>query len=474
MQLPAPVAVTATMAAVAAGVVSPATNETLTEALTEQRTPPRAWTAAQIAAARAQIRDYRSGGSLEERWRQALADAARQRLTDFWIVYTFATAHGDSVVLNDTSDDLFVSSSGGVFTQGPPLNALLNQPAIPLEGGRVAVLLHYRGARADAIDRGGYRSLQLGFDPGRAPMFWLGDAPESESFARVQNLFDQVRTEKIQVLLIELASLHSNTDLVLPFLTRFVDLSWPSQIREEAAEGFGHHHDPRSVEILVRVARTDPVSTVREEAAETIGEVQTPESIPALTALVNESSDPAVRGEAAEAFGEQPAARAIAANEAVIATSGFDEVLSEAVEALGDLDDPAAMAALERIAREHVREDVQAEAIETISEVTEASIHPLILELAVSGRSARIRQEALDAIGDAVAKIGDPQLLDRAQAVIERVVFDDPDLHVRVEALDAFEEFPDERARRALGDIIARHPDARVRREAEEQLRERK
>ena len=53
-------------------------------------------------------------------------------------------------------------------------------------------------------------------------------------------------------------------------------------------------------------------------------------------------------------------------------------------------------------------------------------LHPLILELAVSGRSARIRREALDSIGEAVSKISDPQLLDRAQAVIERAVFDDP------------------------------------------------
>ena len=110
--------------------------------------------------------------------------------------------------------------------------------------------------------------------------------------------------EKIQVLLIELASLHSNTDVVVPFLTRLVDPSWPPEIRREAAEGFDHHHDPRSVEILLRVARTDPDSSVRAEAAETIGEVQTPQSIPALTDLVSQSADPAVRREAAEAFGE--------------------------------------------------------------------------------------------------------------------------------------------------------------------------
>ena len=139
-------------------------------------------------------------------------------------------------------------------------------------------------------------------------MFWLGDAPETQSFERVHSLFDQARARDIQVLLIELASLHSNTDVVAPFLTRLLDpSSWPSEIRSEAAEGFAHHHDPRSVEILLRVARTDPDSSVRAEAAETIGEVQTPQSIAALTELVNESTDPEVRREAAEGFAEQPA-----------------------------------------------------------------------------------------------------------------------------------------------------------------------
>jgi HEAT repeat protein len=444
------------------------------------------------------------------------------------------------VVLSDTHDGTFVSSDGRLLTQGPPLISLLNpSAAVPLEGGNLGVLLHYRGARADAIDRGGYRSVDLGFDFGRTPVFWLGDAPEAQSFSRVQALFGQARTEKIQVLLIELASMHSNTDLVAPFLARLVEPSQPPAIRNEAAEGFGHHHDPRSVEILLKVARTDPDSEVRAEAAETIGEVQTPQSIPALSDLVNQSTDPAVRTEAAEAFADQPADRAIPAIEAVLTTSREDDVLGEAIEALGDLggaavlplllrtadthpnqrarmeavetlgevddaaavdaltriawehrdldvqreavetlgdrrDDAAALAALERIAREHPGDEVQAEAIETLADREEQSLHPLILELALSGRSARVRREALDSIGDAIEKSGDAALLDRAQQTIERAIFDDPDPAVRVDALDALDKLPNERALLALRDVIARHPDTRVRREADELVRERK
>ena len=531
----------------ATAVVTPAVATVLgaakIETVAEQPQATREWTTTEIARARAQLRVHRfdrSGASLEERWRQALADAGRQSLSDFWLVYTFTTpTHAGELMISDTRDGSSISANGHLFTQGLPLAELINPTAVALEGGNLAVLLHYRGARVEAIDRAGYRSVQLGFDFGRTPVFWLGDASESDSFARVQTLFGAMRDREIQVFLIELASLHANSDVVIPFLTRLVEPSWPPEIRSEAAEGFDHHHDPRSVEILLRVARTDPDSGVRAEAAETIGEVQTPQSIPALTELVNESTDPAVRHEAAEGFGSQPAARALPAIETVIANNPHEDVLNEAIEALGELgddaalpllvqtatthpnrqaqkeavetladledvpgvvdalariawehtnvavqveavetlgdrrDDAGAMAALERIVREHEREEVQAEAIETIADGAAGSLHPLILELANSGTSARIRKEALDAIGEAVDTIVDPQLLDRAQAVIERAVFGDVDQSVRVDALDALEKFPNDRALRVLRDVIARHPDAQVRREAEEQVRER-
>ena len=496
----------------------------------------REWTQAEIAAVRSRLQDYRAGGTFDQRWRRAMADAATRRLADFWIAYTFNTpTHDGDLIFSDSRDGGFTISDGQIRTDGPPLAAILSQGAVPLEGGRIAVVLHYRGT---AVDRAGYLSPSFGFDFGRAPIFWLGDAIESESFARVQDLFGQARQEKIQVSLIELASLHSDSNAVIPFLTGLVDRKWPPQIRQEAAEGFDHHHDPRSVEVLMRVARTDEDSEVRAEAAETIGEVQTPQSIPALTELAQKSDDPAVRREAAEAFADQPAAQAVPAIEAVVAESTDEEVLGEAIEALGELDDPAVLpmllqianthanqqarqeavetigdlddarvvealtriawshadvtvqneaidtladrkddaavtAALERIAREHDREEVQAEAIEAIADMSDGVIPPLILSLAESGPSARIRREAIEQMADAFDKIADAQALDAAEQALERLIFNDPDQSVRMEALDALGELPGERARRALQKIIDGHPDARVRREAAEHLRER-
>ena len=309
-----------------------------------------------------------------------------------------------------------------------------------------------------------------------------------------------------------MASLHPTTDLVLPFLTRLVDASNPVAIRREAAEGFDHHHDPRSVEILLRVARNDAASEVRAEAAETIGEVQTPQSVPALTDLATRSPDPAVRREAAEAFADQPPDLALPAIERLIATSVDDDALGEAIEALGEIKDPrvlpllvrtatghsnqraqqeavetlgeiedpaadaalvrivweqkdetiqreavetlgertpAPVAELERILREHQVEGVQAEAMETLADGRGPPLSATLLEVATSGRTANLRREALDAIGDAAANTTDVETLDKAQRAIEHAIFKDADRDVQMEALDAWTSSPRTRRARA-------------------------
>ncbi len=474
---------------------------------------------------------------LNLRWQWALAEAARQGIGGFWVAYSFHTpTHANHLMMSDTREGSFVSVSGHMTSSGPPLTDLLDDPASAGREGSVTVLLHYGAARAGAIDRGGYRSSRLGFDFGPTPVFWLGHAPEGESFGRVRDLFNQARDEKIKVLLIELASLHPTTDLVLPFLTALLEPSNPVAIRREAAEGFDHHHDPRSVEILLRVARTDTVSEVRSEAAETIGEVQTPQSVPALTELATGSTDPAVRREAAEAFGGQPPDVALPAIEKLIATSADDEVLGEAIEALGEIKDarvlpllvktatghssqraqqeavetlgdvedpgadaalarivweqknetiqreavetlgdrtPAPVAELERIMREHTVEGVQAEAMETLADVADHPLSAALLEMAASGKTSSLRRAAVEAIGDAAADTSDVETLDKAQRAIENAIFNDRDRDVQMEAIDALDELPRDRAVRVLRSVIDRHPDADVREEARDQLQDR-
>jgi HEAT repeat protein len=433
-------------------------------------------------------------------------------------------------MITDSLDGSMVSV-GGRIEQSPslvPLSDLLGIPPADGGAGNVTVLLHYRGARADAVDRAGYRSTGLGFDFGRTPVFSLGVATDAQSFERVRDVFTSARNEKVRLVLIELASLHPDSDAVLPFLTRLVEPTNPTPIRHEAAEGFGHHHDPRSVDMLRRVAEADAVSDVRAEAAETIGEVQVPQSIPALTDLATQSPDPAVRREAAEAFGDQPPGLALPALEQLIATSPHEDVLTEAVEALGSIHDarvvdvlvriatthpnrrarqeavetlgdvetvdtiaalvriawehpdvtiqreavetlgdrhePAAVTGLERIVRDHPVEDVQAEAIETLGDDADHRLNAFVVEQALSGRTPRLRREALDTLAGVASGTSDIPTLDRIEQTLERAIFTDPDRSVCKEAIDALSELPRDRAARVLRKILQEHPDADLRR----------
>lgn len=436
-------------------------------------TPRRPATQAEIARAQSELRIVRpanAGASLDDRWSWAIADARRQRLSEFWIAYSFATpVHEGEHVIMDSSGNTIISADGHIQTQGPALMDVLGD-----SGGNIVVLLHYRGTTDEAIDRAGYRSASIGFDFGRAPLFWLGHSDESQSFHRARGMFERSRVEKMQRFFIELASMHGNGNAVIPFLTQLVTTSQPSGIRNEAIEGFGHQHDPRSVDVLVKVARTDPERELRSEAAETIGEVLTPQSIPALTDLVNDSDDGEVRMEAVEAFGEQPAAHALPALEQVIANHRDVELQKEAVETLGDLDDPAVVDALVRIMRDHPDEQVQRQAVETLADVTGDAVHPQIIALAADGSTPAVRREAVEAIADAIEKHGDARSLDQAEQTFERAIFNDPDTSVRMEALDALEQLPRDRELRLLRKVIDTHPDNRLRREAGEHLRERR
>ncbi len=367
---------------------------------------------------------------LQQRWQWALDEASRQRLRDFWIAYSFVTpTHAGDLMVGDTRDGTIVSRRGKLVTEGPSLASQLGD--IPSARGTLVSMFHHTAPENAAIDRAGYRSPDLGFSFGSAAVFWLGPATEADSFSTITKLFEQVRFEEGQTLMIELASLHPTTDRVLPFLTGLLEHSRPEKIRQEAAEGFDHHHDPRSVAILMRVARADPSLEVRVEAAETIGEVQTPESIPALTELATTSPDERVRAEAAEAFGDQPADAALPALERLIETSVHDEVLAEALEALAGFKDSRVLPLLVRTATSHKSQRAKQEAVETMGEVEDPGAVAALVDIIWKHTDVEIQREAVETLGDRTPVPKDE---------LRRVRRDHPREEVREEAQETLDD----------------------------------
>ena len=99
----------------------------------EKASPARTWTATEMAQARAQLRVLRPptpADPLNLRWQWALAEAARQGIGGFWVVYSFQTpTHANHLMMSDTREGSFVTVSGHMTSSGPPLTDLLDDPA---------------------------------------------------------------------------------------------------------------------------------------------------------------------------------------------------------------------------------------------------------------------------------------------------------------------------------------------------------
>jgi HEAT repeat protein len=423
------------------------------------------WRASDLDHARARLdlaRPSAPAAPLRQRWQWALDTAGDRRLRDFWVVYTFVTPwHARDLMLGDSDGLSLVQVGDAAKWTGPTLLDLLDGPPRPVPSGTVGVLAHYHGTE---LDRGVYRNARIPFDFGRTPVFWLGVAAEEESLAQMGRLFDASGDDELRTLWIECGSLHPTTDLVIPFLRRFLDRRHSVKVRSEAAEGFDHHPDPRSVRILLDLAGSDPASDVRAEAAETIGELPIPEAIPALLELARHAVDGRTSAEAAEGLGEQPAARAIPAIRDLLADPNvLDDTLAEAVEALSSFPhERAAVDLLVRTAREHSQYRVRMEAAETLAEVP-GTLDELV-DLAWHSDAGDVRQEAVESLGEVDAP--------GAFEALEKILWEHPDREAQREAVETLASLHDRRVVALLSRAAREHPDGDVREEARDALGE--
>ena len=441
----------------------------------EIRTVPD-WTPAEFERARAALQISRPpspAAPLAERWRWALDDASQRGRHDLWIVYAFTTpTHERDLMISDSAGTWLVDFTAAARWRGPTMLDLVDaQPRIGGDGN-VVVLAHYRAAREDGLDRGVYRSARLPFDFGRKPVYWLGHAVETESLALMDRLQARsTRDEDLRTLFIEAGSLHPTSDLVIPFLQRLLDLREPAGIRKEAAEGFDHHHDPRSVRILLGVAKNDPALDVRSEAAETIGEVQVPQSVPALLELARHGEHEQIRSEVAEGLGEQPAARALPAIAQLLADGSIDdETLSEAVEAVGNFHgEPRAKEILLDAAWHHASQRVRQEAVETLGELPDPGIVKALVDLAWRADDSQVQLEAIETLGDVSPEQAAGE---DVMGVLRRIVWEHPDPEAQSEAVETIADHFGEAAVPELERVARRHPDENVREEARDALGE--
>jgi beta-lactamase regulating signal transducer with metallopeptidase domain/HEAT repeat protein len=447
------------------------------------------------------IRAPDAAAPLRERWSWALREAGARRRGGFWIVYAF-----DRPI---PPDHQYISDSEGlnfdeIDWRGTPLRSVLGGGAA-YDRGTIAVMFHFESASGErAIDRMGHRNMTIGMPFGRDPVFWLGTASDAESVPVLEDVLGRVQTVSLQEEAVDAIALHATSTIVLPVLGRVLSDHPEERVRAEAAEGFEHHDVPEALNMAERAAQRDASPQVRREAAEAIGGIDVERAPAVLVGLATSSDDTGVRQEAAEALGDQPQSRALPALERLIFEASDQQVQAEAAEALsefgdaslellrrviwehpvrntqreavetlGDLGSERTLSLLAEILERHPDAAVQAEALDVLAEIDSPRSRTMLLDAATRGAAPETRREAVELIGRAEKEDArTPEQVADLAALLERLVFEDPDRGVSMEALDAIAELPRATATRVLRKVIETHKDARLRREAVDLLGE--
>ncbi|HEX6589934.1 MAG TPA: HEAT repeat domain-containing protein [Longimicrobiales bacterium] len=194
------------------------------------------------------------------------------------------------------------------------------------------------------------------------------------------------------------------------------------EVRESVVASLGELADPRAVQALMRVLRTDTVDAVRAAAAWALGEIEDPAAVPALIHAVRNDVCEEVRKNAAWALGQIEDPAAVEALGAALRDSN-EEVRRTAVWALGEIESPDAVPSLIS-ALDSDDVEVRRTAVWSLGQIEDARAVPSLLPL-VDDQDAEVREAALHAL----AQIEDPAA---APAMIRAL--GDPDADLRAMA----------------------------------------
>jgi HEAT repeat protein len=113
---------------------------------------------------------------------------------------------------------------------------------------------------------------------------------------------------------------------------------------------------------------------------------------------------------------------------------------------------------------------VQEEVVDTLSGIEHPEGFGTLRELARSHANADVRREAVEALADRASGDSDPRERAEIPELLSTVATGDPEIGVRVEAVQTLGEIDDPKAIDRLQTLAETHPDDRVRAEAVETL----
>ena len=458
--------------------------------------------------------------TLESRWAWAERAARNDRRARYWIGYSISPVQGLPPFVYFERGQR-IHASGGHVTGGAQLSfsghtlttdiADLRFPGRPLAlsgaDRGLKVLFSLDAARGTPLLTAVHVStLSLPVDLRNQPVFWLGRAESSQSLDLIDRLYARARASEMKNDLIAASAVHDASPKVVAWLSARVDGGDPDDVRANAAEGIAWHPIRESIGALDRFARRDRASKVRQEAAEALGDLALPDAAPVLVALARELQDEQARSEAVEALGARAEPIASEALAQIARQDSSPQIQREAVETLGDFKDRRGVPLLTELARAHPDIEVRREAIDTLGDVMPPeSLVPLLKELAAADADARVqeeviqtlagvehpeglatlrqlarshantdvRREAVEALGERASAHADGRERGEIFDLLSTIATSDPEIAVRVQAVETLGEIDDPKAVERLGELARTHPHERVRAEAVETLGER-
>jgi aminopeptidase N len=238
-----------------------------------------------------------------------------------------------------------------------------------------------------------------------------------------------------------------------------------ARIRWLAAESLSRRDDPTTIAALSRCLSSESEAwMVRVEAAAALGRIRGRESFATLAAQAK-TAHPKVRRAIAAALGEFKTPQAVSLLVSMAQKDDSYLVIAEAARAAGRTRQAGALEPLLSLLNTRSWAEVtRAGALDGLAELRDDGAVPVVLEQTRYGHPTRARRAAIMAL----SRLSEER---RVRQHIEALL-DDPDPHLRIDAVRALENIGDERCRSALRRQLDRETDGRVARRVREALRD--
>ncbi len=214
-----------------------------------------------------------------------------------------------------------------------------------------------------------FQSMDKIFAEEDRTIFWLGEVNTAESFDKLEALFFDTKSEKMQQQIIRTLSLHPQENMFSSFSKKVLKRSYPLSLKNEVVLCLGKKQSIQSLQLLIQLAFKAPIIELQKKA------------IQALAQRAEPTAHAAVR---------------------ILARDGIDtEIRKEAMFWLSQIGDQESIQILNHILHREPQAEIQEYAVFAISQIPNDYSRILLSIIAQTNPSPRIREKAIFWLGQA-------------------------------------------------------------------------